>query len=261
MITCDVSPMSRCPLGNIGLLDGKSGAQVSGYCNVKAKDFEQLGKSVISSTAAQTYYQYWWGFTTIRDGTRGTEDGDVIHLGFKGDSVVAGLGDDFIEVENEDITVYADVWPLPGGGNDVIVIRCNKNIYVEGHGGSDQYYINILPKFVDAVKGTIIISELPSKIDHNTIIFCGASFNPNPQQGYFGLKLYRGAGDLLIYLNYADASSSPTEVRVRNFCEYQNSDEKLLYALVDGDGTTLLADEISCDNLTELVYHDSHLAS
>ncbi len=70
-----------------------------------------------------------------------------MNLSFERDSLVSTLGNDIIEIENMDITVYAHAWPASlKGRNDAIVIRCKKNIYVEGHAGSDEYYIHILPK-------------------------------------------------------------------------------------------------------------------
>ena len=229
--------------------------RASSYCSITAQDFEKSGKSVIYSTEAQTHYQYWWSFNTVRDGITGTKGNDIIHLGYKDDSLVADLGNDFIVVENENIAVYGDLWPISQeGGNDTIVIRNNKNIYVEGQRGSDEYYIDILPKFMKE-SGYIVIKEIPSKVDKNIIHLC--KINSDSNYEYKDLDIKKSMqGDLLIYINYYNDIDNnkltyQTQIAIQNFCQNNNSQEKLLHSLIDyNSNNTILFDEVNCNDLS-----------
>lgn len=226
-------------------------AELKYTCSSTVNGLLEDGKTVVYSDDAETHNT--WD-EVVRDGILLTPSNDIMNLGYINDHAIAGLGDDFVEIQASDVQVHGDdgYYNDYNGGIDVIMIRCG-GVFVSGNGNSDHYFVNINEGCKQQGAGkNIIIKDVPFDSDANKLHLCNFSFQNSTQSAVkrlesYGIHFKLTDNDLAIYLE-GDESNAP-DITVNGFCKdaADSSVNHAIAAIVDRNGFEISLQKTLCD--------------
>jgi hypothetical protein len=235
-------------------------------CSSTVAELLEEGKTAIYTDDSESHTTLW---RTIRDGVMTSNKNDNLYLGYENDSIGAGLGDDFIEIDNHNIFVDGDLdMGSAEGGIDVFMIRCG-SAYVAGNGNSDHYFVNISQKCKD--KGFakyITINEISFNDDANKLHLCDFSFKSVSGDlldilTNNAIQLNLPTYDALeLYFKGNPVSSQKPDIIINNFCDNSKtpSINPPIAAIIDKDGIEISLQGLNCSTIaTYLTTHNSSL--
>ncbi len=193
-----------------------------------------------------------------------TSDGsDNLHLSFENDHIDAGLGDDFIEIDNHHIIAYGDHDMMSSeGGADVFMIRCG-SAYIAGNGNSDHYFIKVSQKCKDEGYAQFItINEIAYKEDANKLYLCDFSFqnisnNPLDTLVNNGIKLNLPSysSDLELYFHDNLLSNKKPDITINHLCDNYNETSTYppISSILDRNGNELSLEGLDCKSIADYI--------
>jgi hypothetical protein len=229
-------------------------------CSSSVKTLLEEGKTTIFTDDAESYRTLW---RTVRDGIITSDKNDNLYLSYVNDHVNAGLGDDFIEIDNHSIFADGDLdMNSPEGGVDVYMVRCG-NVILAGNGNSDHYFINISQKCKDeGYVQYITINEISFKEDANKLHLCDFSFsniseNPLETLANNGIKVHipSYAPSLELYFKDNPTGSQKPDIIIDHFCDNYNepSVNPPIAAITDKDGIEISLQGLDCESIAQYI--------
>jgi hypothetical protein len=247
--------------------DGYSNQEELKYsCSSSVANLLEEGKTTIFSDDAETYYTLW---RTIRDGMQASDGNDIFYLSYVGDHILGMMGDDFIEIDNHDISVDGDAGDVysPKGGADVIMIGCG-DVYAAGNGNSDHYFVNLNQKCVkEGYTKNIMINDISYGSDANKLHLCNLSFKDVTEDKLASLAnngirlgLSGHNGELELYLVDNPPSEQKPNIIINHFCNNFNTPtvNPPIATIIDKNGVEISLQGLNCSTIaTYLATHNT----
>ncbi len=230
-------------------------AKRSYNCDDSAEKLLAEGSFVIVTDKSDIFKTMW---SSVHNGVSGTIYNNVILSTIKGDNVLGGPKNDFIDMRAPETSAYGDAGDKDTSGDDVFFARCG-HILLSGNGGANNYFINISNECSkQGLNDLVIIQEYQDNND-DKVHLCSTQFKSTNEQFSIIEQLIQSGitlkhistgvtEDLGIYIENNGLIPTKPNVIIRNFCDSENTQVNIEY-LVDKDGHELHLNELSCNKL------------